>query len=108
MNFLKGKSSNYYVVFTLIKDENDKFSIAWKLFEKGGQTEHDFNHDIVWLTTKDVLNFRDAIANDELPKTSGFFFGDSEGRLKEEDINKANIMLDALSDGCLIFYTSSW
>ena len=29
----------YYVVFTIIKDENDKFAIAWKLFEKGGQNK---------------------------------------------------------------------
>ena len=77
-------------------------------FEKGGQTESDFNHDVVWLTIKDVINLKDAIENDKLPKTSGFFFGDSDGRLKEDDIEKANSMLDALSNGSLIYYISSW
>mgnify|MGYP001248877724 CR=1 FL=1 len=77
-------------------------------FEKGGETESDFNHDVVWLTVKDVLNLKDAIKNDNLPKTSGFFFGNSDGRLKITDIEKADMMLDALSKGSSIYYTSSW
>jgi hypothetical protein len=77
-------------------------------FEKGGETESDFNHDVVWLTVKDVLNLKDAIKNDNLPKTSGFFFGNSDGRLKITDIEKADIMLEALGKGSSIYYTSSW
>ena len=77
-------------------------------FEKGGETESDFNGDCVWLTVKDVLNLKDAIENDKLPKTSGFFFGDSDGRLKEDDLEKVDSMLDALSNGSLIYYISSW
>jgi len=77
-------------------------------FEKGGETESDFNHDVVWLTVKDVLNLKDAIENDNLPKTSGFFFGDSEGRGKEKDLEEVDKMLEALSKGSLIYYTSSW
>ena len=77
-------------------------------FEKGGETESDFNGDSVWLTVKDVLNLKDAIENDKLPKTSGFFFGDSDGRLKEDDLEKVDSMLDALQNGSLIYYISSW
>ena len=77
-------------------------------FEKGGQTESDFNHDVVWLTIRDVINLKDAVENDKLPKTSGFFFGDSDGRIKETDLGKADLMLDALSKGTLIYYISSW
>ena len=77
-------------------------------FEKGGETDCDFNHDNVWLTVKDVLNLKDAIEKDNLPKTSGFFFGDSDGRLKITDLEKVDSMLDALQNGSLIYYTSSW
>ena len=77
-------------------------------FEKGGQTESDFNHDIVWLTEEDVLQLKKDIENDELPRTSGFFFGDSDGRLKETEIERVDLMLNALSKGSLIYYTSSW
>ena len=63
---------------------------------------------VFWLTVKDVLNLKDAIENDKLPKTSGFFFGDSDGRLKEDDLEKVNSMLDALQNGSLIYYISSW
>ena len=77
-------------------------------FEKKGQTKSDFNGDNVWLTVKDIINLKDDIEKDNLPTTSGFFFGDSDGRLKENDLEKADQMLDALSKGSLIYYTSSW
>lgn len=77
-------------------------------FEKNGSTDSDFNHDNVWLTEEDVLNLKDAIENDKLPKTSGFFFGDSDGRLKENDLENVDLMLTTLSKGSLIYYTSSW
>ena len=77
-------------------------------FEKGGQTESDFNGDNVFLTEEDVLQLKADIENENLPKTSGFFFGDSDGRLKENDLEKVDLMLDALSNGSLIYYTSSW
>ena len=38
-------------------------------FEKGGQTESDFNHDVVWLTIKDVINLKDAVDNENLLKS---------------------------------------
>ena len=77
-------------------------------FDKGGITTSDFNHDIVFLTVEDVENLKTAIVEETLPKTSGFFFGDSDGRIKEGDLEKADLMLDALSKGSAIYYTSSW
>lgn len=77
-------------------------------FDKGGITTSDFNHDIVFLTVEDVENLKTAIVEETLPKTSGFFFGDSDGRVKEGDLEKADLMLDALSKNSAIYYTSSW
>ena len=77
-------------------------------FDKGGTTTSDFNHDIVFLTVEDVENLKTAIVEETLPKTSGFFFGDSDGRVKEGDLEKVDLMLDALSKGSAIYYTSSW
>ena len=77
-------------------------------FDKGGITTSDFNHDIVFLTVEDVENLKTAIVEETLPKTSGFFFGDSDGRVKEGDLEKVDLMLDALSKGSAIYYTSSW
>ena len=77
-------------------------------FDKGGITTSDFNHDIVFLTVEDVENLKTAIVEETLPKTSGFFFGDSDGRVKEGDLEKADLMLDALSKGSAIYYISSW
>ncbi len=77
-------------------------------FDKGGITTSDFNHDIVFLTVEDVENLKTAIVKETLPKTAGFFFGDSDGRIKESDLEKADLMLDALSKGSSIYYISSW
>lgn len=77
-------------------------------FDKGGVTTSDFNHDVVFLTVEDAENLKTAIVEETLPTTSGFFFGDSEGRLKENDLEKVDLMLDALSKGSSIYYTSSW
>ena len=77
-------------------------------FDKGGITTSDFNHDIVFLTVEDVENLKTAIVEETLPKTSGFFFGDSDGRVKESDLEQVDLMLDALSKGSAIYYISSW
>ena len=77
-------------------------------YEKGGSSNSDFNHDVVFLFEEDIEKLKEDIEKDNLPSTSGFFFGSSEGLLKENDLEKANTMLDALSKGSLIYYISSW
>ena len=57
---------------------------------------------------KCIEKLKEDIEKDNLPSTSGFFFGSSEGLLKKNDLEKANTMLDALSKGSLIYYISSW
>lgn len=77
-------------------------------YEKGGSSDTDFNHDVVFLFEEDIEKLKEDIEKDNLPSTSGFFFGSSEGLLTKNDLEKANTMLDALSKGSLIYYISSW
>lgn len=76
--------------------------------DKGGKSETAFNGDVVFLTVDDVENLRTAIIDEKLPYTSGFFFGESEGRAKEKDLEEVDKMLKALENGSSIYYTSSW
>jgi hypothetical protein len=77
-------------------------------YEKGGKSETSFNGDVVFLTVNDVENLRTAIVDEKLPYTSGFFFGESEGRAKDNDLLEIDKMLKALEKGSSIYYTSSW
>ena len=76
--------------------------------EKGGKSETSFNGDAIFLTVEDVKNLATAIVDEKLPYTTGFFFGESEGRLKEKDLAEVDKMLEALEKGSSIYYTSSW
>lgn len=76
--------------------------------DKGGKSETSFNGDVVFLTADDVENLRTAIIDEKLPYTSGFFFGESEGRAKERDLEEVDKMFKALENGSSIYYTSSW
>lgn len=76
--------------------------------EKGGEQE--FNCRAVRLTEIDLQLLETFIKENELPDTSGFFFGQSSGD-EEEKRNDLEFIQEAraqLRAGKSVFYTSWW
>ena len=76
--------------------------------EKGG--ESDFNCRPVELTQEDIDRLAKSILDQELPKTSGFFFGQSYGDEEEEndDLEFCKKASEAIKEGYTVFYDSWW
>ena len=74
---------------------------------KGGEAEI-FNCVAVKLDSHDIDLLEEALAENSLPETTGFFFGVSDGYHDEQ--TKAFIVKarDAIAKGNNIFYTSWW
>jgi len=73
---------------------------------KGGTKE--FNCATLELTAEDINRLEDAIKQGSLPKTSGFFFGCSEGCEAENDLAFVGMARTALREGLTVFYDSWW
>ena len=76
-------------------------------YEKGGKGEH-FNCDCVLLTDSDLDSLEAAILGNALPGTAGFFFGESDGSEKEDDLDFVRKAREAIKDGYKVFYDSWW
>jgi len=74
--------------------------------EKGGR-EKSFNGDLVVLTLKDLDRLEEDILRKNLPKTSGFFFGES-GEISLKDLEFVLEARKAIQEGDTVFYDSSW
>jgi hypothetical protein len=74
--------------------------------EKGGM-EKSFNGDPVVLTLKDLDRLEEDILRKNLPKTSGFFFGES-GEISLKDLEFVLEARKAIQEGDTVFYDSSW
>lgn len=76
--------------------------------EKGG--EDVFNCRTVRLELNDLERLEQALKNDELEHTPGFFFGGEE--IYAEDIEETENFIDsarvALAEGLAVFYNSWW
>src|SRR3990172_2061888 len=73
---------------------------------KGGKET--FNFTPVRLEVEDLDQLERSILSRNLPHTTGFFFGSSDGKSSEEDlefIRKARIRL---AEGYAVFYNSWW
>lgn len=75
-------------------------------YAKGG-TE-DFNCVPVELATKDLDRLEAAIRNQELPYTTGFFFGSSEEQNTDGDLEFIRKARQAIAEGYGVFYDSWW
>jgi hypothetical protein len=67
----------------------------------------------IWLSKDDIQTIIKAIQEENLPITTGFFFGESDGREKEEDLvifNEALQWIEAKEEGVdrSIYYQASW
>jgi hypothetical protein len=84
-------------------------------YEKGGHSDEGFNGDRVRLVQEDIDSLEKAIHDNKLPNTSGFFFGQSpeEGddhyeKAKMYDLECVQKMRNALNEGMIVWYDSSW
>ena len=78
-----------------------------ELYEEKGGEDKSFNGDPVVLTLADLDRLEDDILKENLPKTSGFFFGESGGM----SLKDLEFVLDArkvIQEGDTIYYDSSW
>ena len=73
---------------------------------KGGTAE--FNVVNLQLTLQDLDSLEAAITTKDLPATSGFFFGKSDGSESADDLAFLENARQALRDGYAVFYTSWW
>ena len=78
--------------------------------DKGGDKHSDFNGECVVLTEFDLEILEEDIKNNNLPDTSGFFFGESANNDEENEndllfVTKAR---EAIAEGKTIYYTSWW
>jgi hypothetical protein len=74
---------------------------------KGGQAEV-FNCVSVRLTTEDLDALEQAVQQDRLPETTGFFFGVTRPEEKEEDLAFIAKARQALKEGKAVLYDSWW
>ena len=74
--------------------------------EKGGR-EKSFNGDPVVLTLADLDRLEDDILEVNLPKTRGFFFGES-GEISLKDLEFVLEARKAIQEGDTVYYDSSW
>jgi hypothetical protein len=78
--------------------------------EKGGQEE--FNCRPVQLTSEDIQRLATALleTKPDLPETTGFFFGSSEGSEDEiqDDLEFVKKAKQAIDEGYTVYYYSWW
>jgi hypothetical protein len=74
---------------------------------KGGEAEV-FNCAPVELTLEDLFILEADIKYGKLPKTRGFFFGESDGSEQEEDLEFVRAARQAIEEGDRVFYDSWW
>lgn len=79
-----------------------------KLWEAKGNSG-EFNGDELELTREDIDALEQDVLNNQLPLTSGFFFGNpSDEYYKKEDLEFVKNARAELFCGLKVFYNSSW
>ncbi len=75
--------------------------------DKGGKSDS-FNCVNVKLEKEDIDKLALSIIDENLPNTSGFFFGQSSNDEKKEDLDFCKEAISAINEGYTIWYTSWW
>ena len=79
-----------------------------KLWNERGHSG-DFNGDELELTWEDLDRLEYVIKHQELPGTSGFFFGtDADDHYRDQDLKFINEARAEITRGWRVFYNSSW
>lgn len=68
----------------------------------------EFNTSSVVLTPEDLDALEQDILDSNLPKTSGFFFGSSDGQEKDDDLAFIAKARDAHAAGLAVVYYAWW
>ncbi len=79
-----------------------------ELYRSKGGKEADFNLTGVILSIDDLALLETQIECGVLPGTSGFFFGESDGSERDDDLLFIEKARNLLSDGWTLYYTSWW
>lgn len=75
-------------------------------YHRGG--DGDFNCDYLELTKEDVLEIIKLSKQNQLPQTTGFFFGKSTNEDNEHTIETMEKALEYIHDGYKILYYAWW
>jgi hypothetical protein len=75
--------------------------------EKGGENDQ-FNCRPVQLTAEDLERIGLAVIDEQLPETSGFFFGESLDEDRKRDLKFLTESKRYLDEGYTIWYDSWW
>jgi hypothetical protein len=79
-----------------------------KLWNEKGHSG-DFNGDELELTWEDLDRLEYVVKHQELPGTSGFFFGnDADDYYRDQDLKFINEARAEITRGWRVFYNSSW
>lgn len=78
------------------------------LYRRKGGRSPDFNCNTVELTLADLNELEAAIRAGALPPTAGFFFGESDGTEREDDLAFITKARAALAEGLVVYYDSWW
>jgi hypothetical protein len=73
---------------------------------KGGAKE--FNVETVRLDLDDINALERAVKQNQLPETTGFFFGESQPEDKKLDLRFIKAARKAINEGYSVYYTSWW
>ena len=79
-----------------------------QLYTLKGGGDPDFNCNNVLIDAGDLDDLEDAIKDNDLPHTTGFFFGESSPEDKEDDLQFIELARQAIADGYYLYYTSCW
>lgn len=77
--------------------------------EKGFSADpSDFNCVPLLLTSEDIDRLEKDVLSDNLPATSGFFFGASSPEDKADDLTFIGLAREVIAEGLNVFYDSWW
>jgi len=78
------------------------------LYRLRGGAARNFNCASVRLTLDDLAALEEAIQLNRLPETSGFFFGESDGSERDDDLAFIRAARTAIAEGKAVYYDSWW
>jgi hypothetical protein len=79
-----------------------------QLYRAKGGADHDFNLVNLQLTGLDIDLLELDIRASRLPRTSGFFFGESDGSERDNDLRFIAAAREALAAKLTVLYTAWW
>ena len=117
---LQGASVDFYIdrnkyaekEFAYFRKNSALHSFMWKLYERLGGTDKEFNGNNVVVLQRAVMQLKHTLEQDELTGQSGFFWGSMEAH-KYEDIREfvekaLEFYRSKETEGYVLYYTSSW